>query len=132
MIDEEFLDRPYWRAVCPNLVPEILEGVSVFSWEDDVLGKEAVPEGVETDGGFPLLRFWSRGVERVRLVSGLLSFACHGSRVPLICVALDGHGPSVVKAGEGKKQINPISPGSLCVLECCMRISHFYLQLSIQ
>src|SRR6516165_4324197 len=84
MIHEEFLDRPYPRAVCPNLVPEILEGVRVFSREDDVLGKEAVPASVETDGGFPLLRLWSCGVERVRLISGLLSFARHGFRVPLI------------------------------------------------
>jgi hypothetical protein len=48
------------------------------------VGKEAVPEGVETDGGFPLLSLWSRGAESVRLVSGLLSFARHGSRLPLI------------------------------------------------
>jgi hypothetical protein len=81
-IHEEFLDRPYRRAVCPNLVPEIIEGVRVFSWENDVLGKEPVPERVETDGGFPLRRLWSRGVEGVRPVSGLLSFDRHGSRVP--------------------------------------------------
>jgi hypothetical protein len=64
-IHEEFLDRPYRREVCPNLIPEILEAVRVFSWEDDVPGEEAVPKRVETDGGFPLPRLWSRGAESV-------------------------------------------------------------------
>ena len=82
-------------AVCPNLVPEIFKGVRVFSWEDDILGKEAVPESVEADSGFPLLRLWPRGVGSVRPVGGLLSFARHGPRVLLICVASDGYGPSV-------------------------------------
>ena len=72
-IYEKFLDRPHRQEGCPNLVPEVLEGVRVLFWEDDVTGKKAVPERVETDGGFPLLRFWSRGAERVRLVCGLLS-----------------------------------------------------------
>jgi hypothetical protein len=64
-VHEEFLDRPYRRVGCPNLVPEIFEGVRVFSWEDDVPGEEAVPKRVETDGGFPLPRLWSRGAESV-------------------------------------------------------------------
>jgi hypothetical protein len=79
--------------VCPNLVQEVLEGICVLSWEDDVTGKNPVSERVEADDGFPLPRLWSRGVESVRLVSGLLSFARHCSRVPLICVALDGAQP---------------------------------------
>jgi hypothetical protein len=83
-IDEEFLDRPHRREVCPDLVPEVLEGIRLFSWEDDVLGKEAVPERVETDDGFALWRLWSRGVESVGPVSGFLSFARHGPRLPLI------------------------------------------------
>ena len=45
-------------------------------------GKEAVPERVETDGGFPLQRLWSRGVESVSTVRGLLSFARHVPRLP--------------------------------------------------
>ena len=61
-IHEEFLDRSHRRADCSNPVPEVLECVRVFSWEDDVLGKEAVPERVETDDGFALRRLWSRGV----------------------------------------------------------------------
>ena len=81
-IYKKFLDRPYRREVCPNLIKEILECVPVFSWEDDVLGKEAVPERVETDEVFAVLRPWSCGVKSVRPVSGLLSFARHRSCVP--------------------------------------------------
>src|SRR5215470_8448259 len=80
-IHQELLDRPDWQEVCSNLVPEIVEGVCVFSWKNHVLGKEAVPECVEPDGNFPFSRFWSRGVKSVRLVSGFLSFARHSSRV---------------------------------------------------
>ena len=82
MIYEKFLDRPHRREVCPNLVPEVLEGVRVLTREDDVTGKEAVPNRVETDGNFPFLSLWSRGVQSVRLVCGLLSFARHGSAFP--------------------------------------------------
>ena len=57
----------------------ILECVRIFSWEDSVLGKQAVPERVKPDGRFALRRLWSRGVESVRLVSSLLSFARHGN-----------------------------------------------------
>jgi hypothetical protein len=57
-IYEKFLDRPHRREVCPDPVAEILEGVRIFSRENNVLGKEAVPERVETDGVFPFLRLW--------------------------------------------------------------------------
>src|SRR5215472_17239861 len=82
-LHEEFLDRSHRGELCPNSVPEVLEGVHVFSREDSVPGKEPVPECVETDGGFALQRLWSRRVESVRLVSGPLSFARHGSCLPL-------------------------------------------------
>jgi hypothetical protein len=73
-VREELLDRPHRREVCPNLIPEALEGICVLSWEDDVTGKEAVPDRVETDGGFPLRRLRSGGVvESVRLISGFRS-----------------------------------------------------------
>jgi hypothetical protein len=84
MIYEKFLDRPHRREVCPNLVPEVLESVRVLSWEDDVTGKKPVPDRVEADDGFPLPRLWPRGMASVCLVCGLLSFARHGSRLPLI------------------------------------------------
>src|SRR5205814_2836315 len=83
-IRENLLDRPHRREICPNPVPEILEGVEVLIREHDVTGKEAVPERVETDGGFPLRRLWTRGAEGVCLVCSLLSFARHGSRPPRI------------------------------------------------
>src|SRR6516164_3489668 len=82
-INQEFLDRSHGRELCANSVAELLECVLVFSREDIVLGKEAVPERVETDHGFPLRCFWSGGMESVCLVSSLLSFARHGSRPPL-------------------------------------------------
>ena len=82
-LHEEFLDRSHRGELCPNSVPEVLEGIHVFSWEDGVLGKEPVPERVETDGGFALQRLRSCRVESVRLVSGPLLFARHGPCLPL-------------------------------------------------
>jgi hypothetical protein len=79
-IHEEFLDRSHRRADCPNPVPEVLECVRVFSWEDDVLGKEAVPERVETDDGFALRRLWSRGV---RALTRLAAFCRSPVTVPV-------------------------------------------------
>ena len=35
-IHQEFLDRSHGREVCPNPVPEILECVRIFSWEDSL------------------------------------------------------------------------------------------------
>jgi hypothetical protein len=83
-IREKLLDRPHRREICPNPVPEILEGVEVLIREHDVTGKEAVPQRVVTDGGFPFRRLWTCGVESVRPVCSNLSFARHGSRPPLI------------------------------------------------
>jgi len=82
-LHEEFLDRSHRGELCPNSVPEVLEGIHVFSWEDGVLGKEPVPERVETDGGFALQRLRSCRVESVRLIRCLLSFARHSCRLLL-------------------------------------------------
>src|SRR5258708_37811883 len=78
-VHEKLLYRPHRREVCPNLVPEVLEGVGVLSWEDDVTGKEPVTERVQADGNLTLRRLWSRGTARVRLVRGFPSFARHRS-----------------------------------------------------
>jgi hypothetical protein len=81
-----FGDRPHRREVCPNLVEEVLELIRVLSGEDDVMGKKAVPDCVQTDCGFPLHRLWSGGVESVRPVSGFLSFARHASCLSLLSI----------------------------------------------
>src|SRR6516225_211368 len=36
---KKFLYRPDRRELCPNLFPEVLEGVRVFPWEDGVTGR---------------------------------------------------------------------------------------------
>src|SRR5215831_20015726 len=83
-IYKKFLNRPHGRKVVANLVPNVLKRVRVLSWEDDVTGKEAVTDRVETDGRFPLRCLRSCGIGSVRLIRGLLSFARHGSPPPLM------------------------------------------------
>jgi hypothetical protein len=58
VVHEKLLDRPHRREVCSNLVPKILKGVRVLSWENHITGTEPMPERVETGGGFSLWRLW--------------------------------------------------------------------------
>src|SRR6516162_3731150 len=82
-VNEKLLHRSHWQEVCPNLVPNVLEGVHVFSRQDDLTGEEPMPDGVEADPGFTLRRLWPHGAACVPLVRGYLSFTRHGSCFPL-------------------------------------------------
>jgi len=76
-IREKFLDRSNRREVCPNLVEEILEGVGILFWENNVTRKESVSDSIETDASYPFRCLWSRGMASVSAISGLLSLARH-------------------------------------------------------
>jgi len=86
------------------MLEKVLEGVRVLLRENDVTGKEPVPDRVETNDGFSIRRLWSRGAESVRPISGPLSFTRHGSQLPLISPRLDGPSDLLLKSVTAKQQ----------------------------
>ena len=94
-IYEEFLDRPHRREVCPDPVPEILEGVGVFSRENNVLGRRPCRNALKRMAAFPSCVFGP--VER-RAFAWLAAFCRSLVMVHafLICVASEAQ-PIVAK-----------------------------------
>lgn len=70
---------------------EVLEGISVFGLDDEVVAVEAMPEGIETGFELALAGLGAGAVAGIAAVSSDLLFSSHGFVCPFSCDRFGGY-----------------------------------------
>jgi hypothetical protein len=86
MLHEHTLQFSHGLQLGPQALTQLGEGSFVFSWEEDLLGEEAVLNGVQACDVLPLRRFGPAAVEGVSSVGSDLLGTRHDRTFPSFLV----------------------------------------------
>lgn len=54
LVDQKVLEYPDGLKLCPQVLAQLPQGTLVFSRQEDLLGEDAVPQGIQADSLLPL------------------------------------------------------------------------------